>query len=195
MPSLERGPLTNGRQPIWHLLPVVPEMSLITPTNYRVASACLEVTVSTSLLYWTDFIKILEALSFFLVKSWKYSQNSILMRWRTSTICPFCYKSRRPPTDIWRKNAKYATRWASWKSITIPHGRRRAVVMPPTLNINKVEVAATLNINKVLPLRLSEAGEEIGRAEVMRPPAPAPRRQQPEEEDTKNELFFEMWWS
>ena len=64
--------------------------------------------------------------------------------------------------------------------------------MPPTLNINKVEVAATLNINKVLPLRLSVAGEEIGQAEVMKPPAPAPRRQQPEEEDTKNELFFEM---
>ena len=64
--------------------------------------------------------------------------------------------------------------------------------MPPTLNINKVEVAATLNINKVLPLRLSEAGEEIGRAEVMRPPAPAPRRQHPAEEETRNELFFEM---
>ena len=195
MPSLEGGPLTNGLQPIWHPLTVVPEMSLITPTNYRVASACLEVTVSTLLHYWTDFIKILEALSFFLVKSWKYSQNSILMRWRTNTICPFCYKSRRPPTDIWRKNAKYATHWASWKSITIPHGRRPAVVMPPTLNINKVEVAATLNINKVLPLRLSEAGEEIGRAEIARPPAPAPRRQQPEEEETRNELFFEMWWS
>ena len=80
MPSLEGGPLTNGRQLIWHPLPVVPEMSLITPTNYIVASVCLEVTASTSLLYWTDFIKILEALSFFLVKSWKYSQNSILMR-------------------------------------------------------------------------------------------------------------------
>ena len=60
-----------------------------------------------------------------------------------------------------------------------------------TLNINKVGVAASaLILNKVLPLRLSEAGEEIGRAEIVR--LSARPRQQPEEEEIRNEVFFEM---